>query len=272
MIVTKITKPGLLALFGSGELSPTGRKIHEYLVKNHEIPVKIALLETPAGYEANPHHWYQKLEAMLRVGLQNYKPIISRVPALRCDGDLSTNNLAALKPLLTAHYIHAGAGSPSYAAKHLHNSLALTYLKQQLLSGASISFASAAAIAMGRYTLPVYEIFSAGEDLHWKEGLDFLNNWGLNLTIIPHWNNTEGGQDIDTRFCYMGEKRFNQLVKLLPEPTTILGIDEQTACIFDFGKNEGMVMGTGMITIKQGSQEKHFSAGNNFSLEELRIG
>src|SRR3990167_7525104 len=38
--------PGKIAVFGSGEMSPTGRRIHEYLIKNIPPPVNVALLET----------------------------------------------------------------------------------------------------------------------------------------------------------------------------------------------------------------------------------
>ena len=148
-------------------------------------------------------------------------------------------------------------------------SRALSYLRQQILTGTSVSFASAAAIAMGRYTLPVYEIFSAGIDLHWLEGLNFFSNWGLNLTIIPHWNNTEGGRDIDTRYSYMGEKRFNQLLQILPDPTTLLGIDEQTACILDFNSQTGKVMGIGTISIKTTQHDIRFESGQTFAFSQL---
>jgi len=50
-------------------------------------------------------------------------------------------------------------------------------------------FASAAAIAVNRHALPVYEIFKVGEDLHWKLGLDLFGQYGLDLTIVTQWNN-----------------------------------------------------------------------------------
>jgi len=50
-------------------------------------------------------------------------------------------------------------------------------------------FASAAAIAVSRHALPVYEIFKVGEDLHWKLGLDLFGQYGLDLTIVTQWNN-----------------------------------------------------------------------------------
>ncbi|MBI3443365.1 cysteinyl-tRNA synthetase [Candidatus Woesebacteria bacterium] len=245
----KATGFGKIAVFGSGELSTIGRKIHEYLIKDFPPPVTIALLETPAGYEDNPHHWYQKLETMLSVGLQNYRPQIVLIEALRKDGLKSTNNINIVQPLLAADYIHTGAGSPTYAVTHLRDSLVYQYLIKRNQQGTALSLASAATIAAGKYVLPVYELYFAGEDPHWQAGLDFFNQWGLNLTFIPHWNNAEGGKEVDTRFAYMGEKRFNKLLTLLPGPTTIIGLDEHTACIFDTNTKTCTVMGKGSISI-----------------------
>jgi len=53
--------------------------------------------------------------------------------------------------------------------------------------------ASAAALTIGRFTLPVYEIYKVGQDIHWVDGLDILSQFGLHLVVVPHWNNAEGG-------------------------------------------------------------------------------
>ena len=261
--------PGEIIVFGSGELSTTGRKIHESAIKNISPPVSIALLETPAGYEDNPHAWYRKLEKSLETGLRNFHPRITLVPALRSDGELSTNNPDILKPLLNADYIHTGAGSPSYAARHLNNSLAMKYIYDHVLMGKPLSVASAAAVAFSKYLLPVYEIYFAGHDPHWEKGLNFFSRWGLNLTFIPHWNNTEGGADIDTRFGYMGKRRFDKLLNLLPGPTTIIGIDEHTAVIFDLKQNSVRVTGKGKVTLINGDNKTTVNHGESMPLNEL---
>jgi hypothetical protein len=67
-----------------------------------------------------------------------------------------------------------------------------------------LAFASAASIAVGRYALPVYEIYKVGADLHWVDGLDLFRVFGWELAIVPHWNNREGGDDLDTSRCFMG--------------------------------------------------------------------
>lgn len=262
-------KPGKLALFGSGETSPTGRKVHEILVKDKTAPISIALLETPAGFEVNPHNWYNKLATMLETGLQNFKPQITVVEALSSVGEHSTNNPESLKAMLTSDYIHTGAGSPTYAAKHLSGSLAMMYMSEVLKKGTALSFASAAAIALSKHVLPVYEIYKAGDELHWHSGADFFATWDMHLTIIPHFNNQEGGAEIDTSYCYMGKVRFEKLIALLPPDTVILGIDEQTACIFDFEASEITVSGNGSTTVIKGEKKTMYKAGETFGFEML---
>lgn len=262
-------RTGLIAIIGSGEVGYYGRKIHEYLIKPFKVPVKIVLLETPAGYENNPHLWYLKMEERLYTGLKNYKPIINRISALRRDGSWSTNNSKLINPIIHADYIHLGAGSPSYAVKHLKNSLAYKYINKSVTQGKSLSFASAASIAFGQFALPVYEIYFAGIDPFWINGLNFFNYWNLNLTFIPHWNNQEGGNSIDTRFSYMGEHRFNILLNLLPSKTTVIGIDEHTGLIFDFSQNQIRIMGKGDVHVLKNKKERILKTGQDYNISIL---
>jgi hypothetical protein len=140
---------------------------------------------------------------------------------------------------------------------------------QRLATGAHLVFASAAAIATGRYALPVYEIYKVGEEPHWVEGLDLLGPYGLELAIVPHWNNAEGGT-YDTRFCFMGEPRMRLLEQDLPASTTILGIDEYTACIVDLGSGICQVMGAGQVTVRHKGSETTHPAGSQFDLDLLK--
>jgi hypothetical protein len=129
--------------------------------------------------------------------------------------------------------------------------------------------ASAAALTLGRFTLPVYEIYKVGEELRWVEGLDLLGQFGIPVVVIPHWNNAEGGTH-DTRFCYMGEPRLIQLERMLPSGTLILGIDEHTACILDFLAGQVLIRGVGEVTLRHGGDRKVFQDGEVFTLEEFR--
>ena len=145
----------------------------------------------------------------------------------------------------------------------------LKSLQNEIEEGGCLVAASAAALTLGRYTLPVYEIYKAGQDLHWVEGMNILAHFGFNLVVIPHWNNAEGGTH-DTRFCFMGEVRLKQLESLLPEDVSLLGLDEHTACLLDLEKEEASVKGIGGVTLRRGGIERVFEKGDRFPLEILR--
>ncbi len=262
------TKPGLIVLFGSGEMSPTGRKIHEEVIKKASLtaPVRIGILETPTGFEVNAiHGWPERMQKFFEKSLRNFKPMVTRIRAWRRDGDLSTNNPIIVDDILCQDYLYCGAGSPGYAIKHLKNSLALNHLISAHKSGNVLCLGSATAVAFSRWSIPVYEIFKAGEDIHWVDGLDFFSLYGLQLAIVPHWNNKEG-EDFDTTRCWMGEERFEKMRAILPKEAVILGIDEQTACIVDVTKKIMEVTGVGQAHIVEGKKKRDIASGETFSL------
>jgi len=98
--------------------------------------------------------------------------------------------------------------------------------------------------------------------------MDLLKHFGFNLVVVPHWNNAEGGTH-DTRFCFMGKPRFEQLVAALPPDVSILGLDEHTACIFDFESNQASIKGIGRVILQRSGQQMVFRSADRFSLDVL---
>jgi len=108
--------------------------------------------------------------------------------------------------------------------------------------------ASAAAIAASAHALPVCEIYKVGEDLSWKLGLDRLGPYGRSVAIIPHWNNHDGGEELDTSRGFMGQARFERLLRLLPPDVDVVGIDEHTALMLDFAAGTAVAFGRGGVS------------------------
>ncbi|MCS6910788.1 MAG: hypothetical protein NZM11_09530, partial [Anaerolineales bacterium] len=135
--------------------------------------------------------------------------------------------------------------------------------------GAAVVFASAATLAVSAYTIPVYEIYKAGEDPHWRAGLNFLLPFGLNLIFVPHWNNSEGGAELDTSRCFMGRERFAELLRQLPGGHAVVGIDEHTAVVLDFATGECEVMGVGGVTVLRNGDERRWMSRERLPLTEL---
>ena len=261
--------PGLVVCFGSGETSASGRKIWEWLFRRSARPIRVAVLETPAGFELNSAQVAGRIGDFLRQRLQNYRPEVTVIPARKRGTLLSPDNPEVVAPLLQANVIFMGPGSPTYAVRQLRDSLAWHLTVARHRRGAAVVLASAAVIAAGVHALPVYEIYKVGEDLHWRRGLDFFGAYGLSLVFVPHWNNAEGGAELDTSRCFMGRSRFEELLTLLPGDATVVGIDEHTALVIEIEAQRCRVLGKGGVTrIRQGAEER-FASGTDFPLAEL---
>lgn len=263
---------GPIAVFGSGETSKRGRQVHAALLERLPTPVRIAIVETPAGFQPNVAVVSDKLRAFFEQSLAAFQPQVSVVAARRRGGVYDPDAPEIAAPLVRADYIFAGPGSPTYAVRHLAGTRTLELICQRLDEGATLAVSSAAAIAFGRCTLPVYEIYKAGEELHWVDGLDVYGRLGLNLTVLSHWNNTEGGRDLDTSHCFMGADRFRYLRRMLPRETTVLAVDEHTACILDPESGEVCVHGAGTATVIRGNREQVYQSGAVFPFSVLRGG
>lgn len=264
---SNIILPHKIAVLGSWDKESIGRQAHELLIKNFPSPVRIGLIETPAGFEDNPEAHYLKLKQQLETGLVNFKPEVSLIPAYSKTEEEGTDSLNVSKQVKNIDCIHIGAGSPTYAVRQLRNSLLYATIIEQVTRGYPLSLASASAIAFGKYALPVYEIFKVGEELSWAKGLDFFSQFGLPLTFIPHWNNNQGGSEIDTSRCYIGQRRFDKLLKMLPKDTLLIGIDEHTALIFDLINREVQVLGKGNAYTNGGS--KTLASGSKITFSNI---
>jgi hypothetical protein len=260
---------GPIMLFGSGETSTSGQKIFDRLLREFPPSPRIALLETPAGFELNSSQVVGKVADFLKHHLQNYNPQPVLIPARAKGTYYSPNSQEVVAPLLEADLLFLGPGSPTYTVRQLEGSLAWKYLLARHQFGAGLALSSAAVIAISTYALPIYEIYKVGENLHWKSGLDLFSIYGLSLTFVPHWNNNDGGSALDTSHCYMGKSRFDKLLDLLPEEQTIVGIDEHTGLYFDCAGGEARVYGKGKVTIFNNENVFKISDGEVIPFEAL---
>jgi hypothetical protein len=243
-------------------------RVHRAVMSRIAGPVRAVFLDTPAGFELNADGISARAVEYFKQNLSLDLAVASFKAATRATPDEVEFALCKLQP---ANYIFAGPGSPTYAIRNWQGTAILRGMVRRLAGGAHLVLASAAAIAMGRYALPVYEIYKVGEEPHWVEGLDLLGSYGMELAIVPHWNNAEGGT-YDTRFSFIGEPRMRLLEQDLPASTTILGIDEYTACIVDLGSSICQVMGAGQVTVRYQGRETTHPAGSQFDLGLLKRG
>jgi hypothetical protein len=137
------------------------------------------------------------------------------------------------------------------------------------MNGGIVTFASAAALTLGKVTVPVYEVYKVGQDVQRLDGLDVLSAIGINAAVIPHYDNAEGGNH-DTRFCYLGETRLRMFEKMLDDDTYVLGIDEHTGLVIDLDASVAKVVGNGTVTLRLREDSFTYETGSTIPLDTLQ--
>ena len=260
---------GRIAFLGSGETSLAGGRIFESLARFISDPLRVAIMETPAGFELNSALVAGRVGDFFRTRLQNFKPVIDLVPARKRDSAFSPDDPEIIKPLLNANLIFMGPGSPTYAIRQLKDTLAWDVIRARHRLGATLVFASAATISIGAHSLPVYEIYKVGQDVHVVDGLNLFKDFGVHLSFIPHWNNADGGVDLDTSRCFVGMDRFADWCNLVPSENTTLGLDEHTGIIMDFESGTCEVSGVSSVSLVRECDPKIYPSDSKFALSEL---
>jgi cyanophycinase-like exopeptidase len=258
--------PRLLVIMGSGETSPTMTKVHRDLfARLGPAPVAAAVLDTPYGFQENADEISARALAYFERSVQREAFVASFRSA--ADGDVVAfeTMVAALR---RAAYVFAGPGSPSYALSQWTGTEVPAVFVDKLRHGGCLVFASAAAVTLGPFALPVYEIYKVGQAPHWLQGLDMMAEVGLPAVVVPHFNNAEGGNH-DTRYCYMGERRLVVLEQMLPDGVFLLGVDEHTACIFDLDAGTATVAGLGAVTVRRQGATSTLATGQTVAISDM---
>ena len=261
-----MTLPHILAVMGSGETAPTMVTTHRMLASKLEKSARAVLLDTPYGFQENAPELATKAVDYFQTSINLELEVAGLTEIIGADS-LAVER--GLQKVADADYVFAGPGSPTYALRQWSGTPLAGLLNKKLRDGGIVTFASAAALTLGRFTLPVYEIYKVGEDPRWLDGLNILGNIGINVALIPHYNNAEGGHH-DTRFCYMGERRLSMLERELPADVYVLGVDEHTGMVIDLDAETVTVVGKGVVTIRVRGESTQIASGETFSVDRLR--
>ena len=264
--------PRLLVIMGSGETAPTmtvpHRRVFERLAEATGDQINAVLLDTPFGFQENVNELAAKTTDYFRDATGRQVEIAGLA---RTDhGDVVAIETAIAK-IRSADWLFAGPGSPTFALRQWKDTAVPIAISEKLQSGGAIVFSSAAALTLGRKTIPVYEIYKSGFDPYWVDGLDVLTAIGLPVVVIPHYDNKEGGNH-DTTKCYLGERRLLMLEPELEDEVFILGIDEHTGVIIDLDREIAEVVGKGAITLRKDAKSVRIEAGEVVPLAKLRNG
>jgi hypothetical protein len=251
---------------GSGETTPTMTKHHRRLLEAAGPGQKV-MLDSPYGFQENADDITARTLDYFNVSVVTELDVVSlRKP------EIEPRLLAtATATALDAAWLYAGPGSPTYAMR-VWSAVGLgDVVHQRLVSDSSnvTVFSSAAALTLGKWCVPVYEVYKVGADPFWADGLDVIHSaTGLECVVIPHFDNAEGGNH-DTRFCYLGETRLQKMEAMLPDTTWVLGVDEHTVVVFDLETGAVDVGGRGAMTVRTRTSASRFETGSTTTIAEL---
>jgi cyanophycinase-like exopeptidase len=264
--------PRLLVIMGSGETAPTmttpHRRVFEQLAAATGGPVDAVLLDTPFGFQENVDILAAKTAEYFTDAAHRTVEIAGLA---RTDhGDVVAIETAIAK-IRSADWIFAGPGSPTFALRQWADTPIPQAIADKLHNGGAVVFSSAAALTLGRKTIPVYEVYKSGADPYWVDGLDVLSEVGLPVVVIPHYDNKEGGNH-DTSKCYLGERRLALLEPELDDDVFILGVDEHTGVIIDLDAKTAEVVGKGGVTLRKDGVSSRIETGTTVPLGTLQAG
>jgi len=262
------TNPRILAIMGSGETAPTMKGPHRAIFERLGPDADAVLLDTPFGFQENAPILASKAIEYFHdaVGRRVEAAGLTRTDT----GDTVAVERGVAK-VRSADWVFAGPGSPTFALDQWKDTPVRGALADKLRSGGAVVFSSAAALTLGKATVPVYEIYKVGVDPHWLEGLDLLAEVGLDVAVIPHYDNAEGGNH-DTRFCYLGERRLAMLEPELPDGCFVLGIDEHTGVVMDLETDTAEIVGKGAVTLRRNGESVRIESGQTIPIDTLRAG
>ncbi len=254
----------LLVLMGSGETAPPMVRTHREVL-DAVGPGSAVLLDTPFAFQMN-------VDDLTARTCRYFSQTVGRELEVarwrRADAPVAERE-AALAVLERARWAFAGPGSPTYALRHWLSTPVPGALAAVAERGGAVVAGSAAAVTIGTHAVPVYEIYKAGIEPAWVEGLDLLGRLtGMRAAVVPHFDNAEGGTH-DTRYCYLGETRLARLETALPAEVGVLGVDEHTALLIDLDTGVARVRGAGRVTARRRGVHHAFNSGQEVGVDDL---
>ena len=198
---------GPLALVGSGEYLPVMHEVEAALIAGRPPRfVQLATAAAPEGQGSMARWHVLGLAAALRIGVEQVVvPVLDRVSA-------DDEGLASL--VEGAGLVYLSGGNPGFLAETLQGSRVWAAIEAAWRAGAALAGCSAGAMAMGGRVAPIRT--------PWREappGLGVVPG----VEVLPHFD----------RFAARLPDRLVDWLASAPDDVTVVGIDEDTAVVWD---------------------------------------
>ncbi|HEX2172248.1 MAG TPA: Type 1 glutamine amidotransferase-like domain-containing protein [Dehalococcoidia bacterium] len=208
-----MSRPGPLALVGSGEFLPVMRETDRYLIDQIGGPTatRVAVIPTASGLEPGmPDVWAAR-------GLEHFRALGVAVSAVMIVTRADASTPEYLDVLRESTFFYFSGGNPQYVIETLRDTPAWEIIRSRHLTGAGLAGCSAGAMMLGGATIHLRRA-AAGGPIEWLEALGVVPR----LATIPHFDRV-------TRF--VDEAIVRRALELAPPGLTVLGIDEDTSLV-----------------------------------------
>jgi cyanophycinase len=210
---TQRTRPGALALVGSGEYLPVMAETDRFLLDTvgGAAGARVVVIPTASALEPGmPERWNT-------MGVEHFRALGARVsPVLLLNRD-DAHDERVLAELRGADLYYFSGGNPQHVIETLRDTPAWQIIHAGYAAGAVLAGCSAGAMMLGGYTLSVRAVMR-GQPPQWLPGLGILPG----IVLMPHFDRVAD---------FAGEEMFRAILSAAPPGTTLVGVDEDTALV-----------------------------------------
>jgi cyanophycinase len=207
------TRPGALALVGSGEYLPQMDETDRFLLDTLGGPAlaRVVVLPTASALEPGmPERWNS-------MGVAHFRALGAQVSPIMLLTRAEAQDERLLAELRGADLYYFSGGNPEHVIETLRDTPAWQIIRDAYAAGAVLAGCSAGAMMLGDYTLSVRAVIR-GQPPRWLPALGIAPG----IVIMPHFDRVAD---------FAGAEMFRAILAAAPPGATLVGVDEDTALI-----------------------------------------
>jgi cyanophycinase len=254
MIDAHRTRPGALALVGSGEYLPQMEATDRFLLDTLGGPAaaRVVVIPTASALELGmPEHWNS-------MGVEHFRALGAQVTPLMLLTRDDAHDEQVLAGLRGANLFYFSGGNPEHVIEMLRDTPAWQIIRDGYLGGAVLAGCSAGAMMLGSYTLSVRAVMR-GQSPRWLPALGVAPG----IVLMPHFDRVAD---------YASPEMFRSILATAPASATLVGVDEDTALVHLPGdtKQRWHIMGRQTVSVFDGEGRRAiYRAGDIVALDAL---
>jgi cyanophycinase len=254
MIDAHRTRPGALALVGSGEYLPQMEATDRFLLDTLGGPAaaRVVVIPTASALELGmPEHWNS-------MGVEHFRALGAQVTPLMLLTRDDAHDEQVLAGLRGANLFYFSGGNPEHVIEMLRDTPAWQIIRDGYLGGAVLAGCSAGAMMLGSYTLSVRAVMR-GQSPRWLPALGVAPG----IVLMPHFDRVAD---------YASPEMFRSILATAPASATLVGVDEDTALVHLPGdtKHRWHRMGRQTVSVFDGEGRRViYRAGDIVALDAL---